>query len=413
MKNVELAMRLRQQVKDKQISWKEAADKYYNGTGDIKTPDAMECFCRALAKRGNQEQSASVPNTGNTIEAIVEYSEKLENDKSAMLQRLGYKPDEWKFNSLSISRWAGLDGDVKLAVKYSVAPIKFDELTKEAIVQSITDAFKNVKPYKCPVSTKKGKAKLLMELPGMELHLGKHSCANDTGMKTDHDLLVQRFYQVVERTHALQKETGADSAVLYIGNDFFNSDTYGYTTTRGTQQQNDLSWKEMFTLGIKMYVDWVQDLISIFPSLSVRLVQGNHDTMASFYLYQTLKAYFGQSKVDFTDDNRETQAFCFGDCVIFTNHGTNNIDKRLAETLPYEYAKEWGNHSHRELHLGHTHHETVEEKSGIIIRHIGSPTGTDDWSYASRFIGSVQKYQIFIWDADAGLVDIKYIPFRE
>ena len=48
----------------------------------------------------------------------------------------------------------------------------------------------------------------------------------------------------------------------------------------------------------------------------------------------------------------------------------------------------------------------------MITRRVGSPTGTDQWHYEERFIGSTQKYQTFVWDKDKGLLNIKYINFE-
>ncbi len=64
------------------------------------------------------------------------------------------------------------------------------------------------------------------------------------------------------------------------------------------------------------------------------------------------------------------------------------------------------------MHLGHLHKEVVvDDDSGMITRRVGSPTGTDQWHYEERFIGSTQKYQTFVWDKEKGLQNIKYINF--
>ena len=54
----------------------------------------------------------------------------------------------------------------------------------------------------------------------------------------------------------------------------------------------------------------------------------------------------------------------------------------------------------------------VDDNSGMITRRVGSPTGTDAWHYQERFIGSIQKYQTFVWNKNTGLQNIKYINFN-
>lgn len=134
--------------------------------------------------------------------------------------------------------------------------------------------------------------------------------------------------------------------------------------------------------------------------------------MSSFYLYIALSSFFAKDdKIKFSDNYKEYQCYKFGDNAIFFGHGDNNF-KRLLRSIPAEFYQEWGSSKYRELHLGHLHSElTVDEQSGMITRRIGSPSGTDAWHYGERFIGAVQKHQLFIWDKHNGLKGIKYITF--
>jgi len=72
---------------------------------------------------------------------------------------------------------------------------------------------------------------------------------------------------------------------------------------------------------------------------------------------------------------------------------------------------EWAMATYRELHLGHLHSEHAEEKSGLLTRRVGSPSGTDDWHYQQRYLGAIPKHQLFIWNKEKGLQHIRYINF--
>lgn len=168
----------------------------------------------------------------------------------------------------------------------------------------------------------------------------------------------------------------------------------------------------MFLLGLKMYKEMLIDFKSKFNDIEVRLVSGNHDEMASFYLYMALSQYFNNDEtIKFSDNYKNVQSYVFGNNLIVFTHGDSNL-KRLIKSIPVEFYTEWGSTIYRELHLGHLHKEVVvDDESGLITRRIGSPTGTDQWHYEERFIGSTQKAQTFIWHEEYGLQRINYINF--
>ena len=73
----------------------------------------------------------------------------------------------------------------------------------------------------------------------------------------------------------------------------------------------------------------------------------------------------------------------------------------------------WGRTQHRELHLGHLHTElVVDENSGLIVRRIGSPSGTDAWHYENRYVGSRKAHQLFLWHKEVGMVNSHYKVFH-
>ena len=253
-----------------------------------------------------------------------------------------------------------------------------------------------------------------MEIPAIELHLGKYAEELEVGKDYNSDIAKERFYHILDQVLVIQEKKHADRCVLMIGNDFFNSDTVNNTTTKGTQQFNDVRWKTLFINGLEMYKTFIGTLREYFNHIDVRLCSGNHDTMSSFYLYMALGAFFATDEVvKFEDNYREYQCYVFGDNAIFFGHGDCNF-KRLMSSIPCEFYKEWGASKYRELHIQHLHSEyAVDENNGMITRRIGSPTSQDAWHYSERFIGQVEKHQVFVWHKNEGLKSIEYITFDE
>jgi len=367
-------------------------------------------------------QDYSTEYKDGTIEAqkIVEYNKEIFGDKKKLMIFLGYNPTEWEFVYVTTSIWNQHTKEQTTkhlyAVKYKLKPIVDEANLDDAIKTAKQVIEKEIKPLEIKKYPKvEGLYKnKLMEIPAIELHLGKMAWNGDTGQDYDKDIAVKRFYEILEQVSQIQERENCDTAFITIGNDFFNSDTVNNTTTKGTPQSNDLRWKKMFLIGLRLYTEFLETLRSKFNNIDVRLCSGNHDKMSSFYLYVTLQQYFkNDDKIKFSDNYKDYQCYQFGKCAIFFGHGDGNL-KRITKSIPAEFFKEWGSSEYRELHLGHLHKEvTVDDESGMITRRIGSPTGTDQWHYEERYIGATQKHQIFIWDKEKGLKSIEYINFED
>ena len=350
---------------------------------------------------------------------IVEYNKEIFGDRKKLLKYLGYNPNAREFVFVTTSTWNQHTKEQTTkqlyAVKFKVKPI-----TNEANIDDAIECAKElfateIEPLKLKTYPKDDSLKedRLMEIPAIELHLGKMAWGGDTGQDYDKNIATSRFYHILEEIVNIQEIEKCGTALVTIGNDFFNSDTVNATTTKGTPQTNDLRWKKMFLLGLKLYTEFLETLRSKFNNIDVRLCSGNHDKMSSFYLYLALQQYFrGDDKLQFSDNYKDYQCYLFGKCAIFFGHGDGNL-KRIIQSIPAEFYKEWGSSIFRELHLGHLHKEVVvDDQSGMITRRIGSPTGTDQWHYEERFIGSTQKHQVFVWDANTGVKNIEYINFE-
>ena len=334
-----------------------------------------------------------------------------------MLEYLGYNADEWEFVFLTTSMWNQHTKEQTTkqlyAVKFKIKPL-IKTLTLDKALESAKEVFnEGIEPIKFKKEKKtKLNDELLIEIPAIELHLGKYAEELESGQNYGTEIAKSRFYEILRQILEMQEIVRADRCVVMIGNDFFNSDTVGNTTTKGTQQFNDIRWKSLFIVGLELYKDFFNTLRCRFNHVDVRLCQGNHDVMSSFYLYMALSAYYRlDAIVKFEENYREYQCYRFGDNAIFFGHGDGNI-KRIIQSIPAEFRKEWGEAKFSELHLGHYHKEwSVDDTNGMVVRRIGSPTGTDSWHYSERYVGSTQKHQLFVWHKSQGLKLIQYITF--
>jgi len=414
-------------VKDGIMTWEGATELFNAEYGTNLSKEGLRNrYKRIKDKYEPQKQLQNTEyethNEDGTIELCKEvwFSKDEIKTPEMILNAFGYNPEEWDLISWSFGKWEVAIKDeeqnrICTTIRARVKPKAHREITLESYIKIAKEEFsKNIVPI--PFREKQQLDELdknkLLELPGLELHLGKMAWSGDTGQDYDKDIAQDRFYRILEEIVEQQEIEKCDTCLLCIGNDFFNSDTINATTTRGTQQTNDLRWKKMYNIGLELHIKEIETLRELFNTVEVRYCPGNHDTMASFYLYMALACYYrNDESIRFVDDFKEVQCFEWGKCAIAFTHGYGNL-KRLIKSIPIEFREQWARCPYFELHLGHLHKEmVVDDDSGMITRRVGSPTGTDQYHYEERYIGATQKYQTFIWHKEKGLENIKYINF--
>ena len=424
----ETIIRLGNQVRDKKMSWREAVREYNKQTGEHISPDALRMryykYDEGYEPQPNEKENEEYETHNN--DGTIDICKKLWFDKEekktpdTILEKFGYDKSAWEIVSWTFGKWEVAikeeqQNRVCTTIRAKIKPRQETYMPIEKYVEIAKETFsKEIIPLKV-ISKKKDEGlntNKLLELTGIELHLGKMAWGGETGQDYDKNIAQERFYKIYEEVIHQQEIEQCDTCLICIGNDFFNSDTVNATTTKGTPQTNDLRWQKLFNIGLKLYTEMILGLSDKFNNIEIRLQSGNHDKMASFYLYIALSCYFKDySNIRFSNNYKDVQCFLWGKCGIFFSHGDTNL-KRLIKSIPAEFYTEWGKTIYRELHLGHLHKEVVvDDESGMITRRVGSPTATDQWHYEERFIGATQKYQTFVWDKEKGLQNIKYINF--
>jgi len=288
----------------------------------------------------------------------------------------------------------------------------------------------DVKNYSPKVKYKKAKTYSgnLLEVNIPDLHIGKKSWAEETGVKNyDINTAINRFKVSLDDmlSHAI-KSFDFDQVLFIVGNDLFNSDN-AYpvtTTTAGTYQQDDTRWQKVFREGRRLIIETILKLREIAP-VEVKIVPGNHDFQKSFYLGDVLEARFhNDENVTIDNSPRTRKYYTWGKCLLGFAHGNRKDESegRLLANMKHECAKYWGDTIYREWHCGDIHHykELQERKSlrnidkyaedidGVIIKYLRTLMFNDEWEAKKGFI-SQKGAHLFVWNKDEGnIVEYKY-----
>jgi hypothetical protein len=339
----------------------------------------------------------------------IEDESKLK-DEDFLLTVHSYDPKVWQIVSARNSIWnTQLKGGkvTKLyASKINVKP-RIDSISIEEIREDFKKFAEEYKPnnkkiYTNALSENNNK---ILELPIVDLHYGKKSFEFETGENMDSETCEKNVLTVVEDILKRTKGTNFDKIIFPIGNDMFNSDTIANTTTKGTRQDNDCRWQELFLKGCQLLIKAIDKLSYVAP-VEVFYIAGNHDKMVSYYATNYLYAWYRNDARVNVDINPQIRKYIeYGNCLIGFSHG-NEEGKRINSIMQIEASQAWGRTKFREFHTCHIHHEVVKEENGIIVRSLSTLTGTDAWHYESGYVGNIKKQQVFIWDKEYGLIDI-------
>lgn len=246
---------------------------------------------------------------------------------------------------------------------------------------------------------------LMLEVPIVDLHLGKLAWKPESGENYDYKIADKRFSAVTDDVISRVFDRNFEKILYPIGQDFFHFDTINTTTTAGTPLDSDLRWQKLFVKGMEMLVKSIDSFAQIAP-VHVLLVPGNHDRMTAFYAICFLQAWYRNVDHVTVDTDPKTRKYIeFGKNLIGYTHGDKE-GRRIFGNMQVESPSAWGRTKYREWHTGHLHSEVVKEEHGVIVRRLSSVTGPDAWHFESGYVGAIAKHQSFIWDKQRGLSEI-------
>lgn len=358
----------------------------------------------------NQLISVELIDNGKRIveERLVKLSEDDLKDKNAVLEAHGYTVGEWRLKRSKQTIWHSPIKDGGKQELYSsnieVEPIN-QGISKEVLINTFNELAEQMPKHTKYIYSRSKKNSNLLELPIMDLHLGKLAWRGET--KEDYDLKIAEFLFrkiIIDLLNSIENyNLKIEKIVFPIGQDFFHFDTSTAATTKGTIMDTDTRWQKLFRKGVQLLAWGIESLRQIAP-VEVIYVPGNHDRMLSYFATATVEAYFRNCEhvnVDLSGTPRKYMRY--GQVLLGWAHGADERN-RIEGLMQIEAADDWGKSRFREFHIGHIHHEETKEKNGVIIRNIASVTATDAWHKNMGFVGNVRKAQAFIWNKERGKI---------
>ena len=418
-------------IENREITWKELADEVNKKFGTTLNNESCRKRYRSNCDRNfdkidtgskrqeNEEFEEHYSNGNICVQRKIWFDAAEEKTPEIILKKFGYDPSEWELVKWRIGYHEVAIKDEKnnricYNVRCEMKPKIKVFATPEECVEYLQEILKKeIKPLEFEKKKKNNnlnKDRLFL-LPPVELHLGKYSDSLSTGFEYNSRIASERYREITRNIIEQQEIMKCDTILIGVGNDFFNTDTIHTTTSKGTPQFNDVSWKKLFTLGAELMMEQIVTLKEHFNNIKVILNGSNHDTMSSFHLYYSLEqAFRNDTQVKFSDDYTDMECFTFGRNGIWFHHGDCNLT-RLIESIPVLYPQEYANTQNRILLMGHLHSaQDLKEQCGVKPIRLSSPCEVDEWHFKEKFVGSVPSQETFIFDKN-GLLQHNYINF--
>lgn len=212
-------------------------------------------------------------------------------------------------------------------------------------------------------SSEPNKPKASLIIPKQDAHWNKSDINGDNSIEDRFKQFTQLLLQQLEKATATNT---LEEIVYIIGSDEFNSEATG-ETTKGTPQQNILSYNQSFEKISEFNIEIIKFLRFYTPKVKVLLLNGNHDHNVSWHLAHLLKHIFKKNEsIDIDDNLLNTKTYSYKTNLVLLNHGDAIKPKDLAAKFPILAKEQWSQHSNYYVLTGDKHHEISHDFNGVM-----------------------------------------------
>jgi len=243
-----------------------------------------------------------------------------------------------------------------------------------------------------------------------DAHISKLSVAETTNHNASIEENVRIFREAFASLFDRCFADNVEKIVFPIGNDFYNDDTHGFTTS-GTPQDVFPDWSNSFTLGLNA-IRWCVDYsLSKGVKIDLITVYSNHDKNKLWYLSKCLDLIYENNDNVTLDFQRIQFKFVeYGRCMLAMSHGdggkTNDYHNIMASLQP----EMWGRTKHRSMWLGHFHtskqykYLNHEDRRGVELHYMRAMSNPDTWHYSNGYVGIPKSCTAHIIDKEKGII---------
>lgn len=248
--------------------------------------------------------------------------------------------------------------------------------------------------------------------PGACLLINKQDAHyNRADYNRENDDINERFFGVYDKTRTILKQASlsndVETIVYVLGSDVFNSE-FTNSTTKGTPQENILSYHEAFEKVCNHEIEMINLMLKHSTFIDVVFVPGNHDEYAGWHLVSWLKAYFSSvDRITFDISPKYRKYVGYGRSAMMFNHGDTIKPERLVSIFPIEFKDGWSSFDYFYIFTGDKHVAMSQDFNGIEFYRLSAlSTVSSKWEDKNGYLGRRPSITAFLIDEDEGMTNI-------
>ena len=199
-------------------------------------------------------------------------------------------------------------------------------------------------------------------IPKQDSHWNKKDIEGNNSIEDRFASFTKTLLTQLEKTIKVNQ---LEEIVYIVGSDEFNSE-WTSATTKGTPQQDTLSYSKSFEKISEFNIEIIKLLRFYAPKVKVMLLNGNHDHNVSWHLAHLLKHVFSKNEaIEIDDSLTNTKFYSYKGTLTLLNHGDAIKPKDLAAKFPILAKEMWSQHTNFMVLTGDKHHEVAHDFNGI------------------------------------------------
>jgi hypothetical protein len=204
----------------------------------------------------------------------------------------------------------------------------------------------------------------LVVIDPADVHIGKLCAKEETGYDYDIEIARERMLKgIVELMSEIPEDT-ISQIVFVAGNDILHTDNTTRGTTKGTPQDTDGQWWQMFKTAKLAYVSAIDYLRDIAP-VKVIHCPSNHDFMSGFMLADSLESWYNNAdNVTFDSGIQQRKYLVYGANLIGFSHGDGAKHSELQFLMTKEARNYISSTRYRYFYIHHGHHKDRRKYQG-------------------------------------------------
>jgi len=253
------------------------------------------------------------------------------------------------------------------------------------------------------------KPNVALLIPKQDAHFNKYDIDGKNNIAERFKAFTRSLLNQLEKVSA----TSNIEKIFYIvGSDEFNSEWNG-TTTKGTPQQNILTYEQGFEAISEFNIAITRLLKAYSTEVEVILLNGNHDHNVSWHLAHLLGRLFSNTPgITVNSELVNTKIITYGKNLIALNHGDATKPKDLASKLPILAKDKWSSHDNYFIITGDKHTELAQDFNGIMAYRVPQLSSSKSaWDDKNNYITSKPEMLTFVFQ-ETYLSDIIREPIR-